>query len=81
MNMSEAERKQVIDELNKALRELNHIAFDDGRDRAMVESIRQRILNGLKLIYEQETIIKGFTGDYGDACDVDGVCERRKKDA
>ena len=70
--MSEEERKQIIDGLNKALLELNHWEFKGDVARASVIEMRQNILQGLKLIYEQENVIKSLMGDYGDACDVDG---------
>ena len=70
--MGEDERKRIVDGLNKALLELNHWEFKGDVARASVIEMRESILQGLKLIYEQENIIKSLMGDYGDACDVDG---------
>lgn len=73
--MSEVQRKSIIEGLNGVFRELEHWAFVGDLDRAKVEDMRRRLLEGLKLIYEQENIIKALMGDYGDRCDVDERCE------
>lgn len=70
--MDEAERKKVIDGLNKMLLELNHWEFNGDVARASVVGMRESVLQGLKLIYEQENIIRSLMGEYGDACEVDG---------
>lgn len=73
--MSDEKRKQAIEGLNVVLRDLNHWEFSGEVARASVQSMRDRILDGLDLIYEQENIIKALMGDYGDACEVDEGCE------
>ena len=72
--MSEENRKAVIEGLNGVCRDLEHMSFRDDRDRAAIEGMRRLVLDGLKLIYEQENLIKALMGDFGDACDVDGEC-------
>ena len=34
--------------------------------------MRRRVLEGVKLLYEQENVIKAMLGEFGDSCDVDG---------
>lgn len=58
--MNEEERKQIIDGLNKALLELNHWEFKGDVARASVIGMKESILQGLKLIYAQEKIIKSY---------------------
>ena len=70
--MTEEERKRIVDGLNKTLLALNHWEFNGDVASASVIEMRESILQGLKLIYDQENIIKSLMGDYGDACDVDG---------
>lgn len=70
--MTEEEQKRIVDSLNKTLLELNHWEFKGDVARASVIGMKESILQGIKLIYEQENIIKSLMGDYGDACDVDG---------
>ena len=70
--MSGEERKAAIDGLNGVAREMEHWAFRDELGMAKVEHLRDRVLDGLKLIDEQENIIKALMGDYGDVCDADG---------
>lgn len=70
--MNDEQRKEVIQGLNNTARDLEHLALKDtdARDRWSIEYMRDRVLDGLKLIYEQENIIKALMGDYGDSCDV-----------
>ena len=66
--MNENERNQVIYNLNQVANELRHMEFREDRDRAQMQDMREKILQALKLIYEQENIIKALMGDY-DSCD------------
>ena len=70
--MNEENRKAVVEGLNKVAREMEHWAFREDMDRIAVEWMRGRVLDGLKLIYEQENMIKAMLGEFGDACDVNG---------
>ena len=74
--MNEEQRKAVIEGLDRTLRELRHWEFMDGRDRITVENMRENITQAVKLIYEQENIIKALMGDYGDSSDVEGCDEQ-----
>jgi len=71
--MNDEQVKAVIEGLDRVARELEHWAFvADGRDRGAVEDMRRRVLEGVKLLYEQENMIKAMLGEFGDACDIDG---------
>lgn len=74
--MNDERIKQIVDALNVTIHELGHWAFVDGCNRAQVERMRDTVLDGVKLIYEQENIIKALMGDYGDACDLSG-CDKQ----
>ena len=74
--MNEEQRQAIIERLNGVVRDLNHWAFvAEARERSAVEHMREDVLEGITLIYEQETIIKALMGDYGDACDIEGSGE------
>ena len=67
------QQKSVIDGLNETARELEHWAFaSEKRERKSVEQMREKVLEGIKLIYDQENVIRALMGEYGDACDIDG---------
>jgi hypothetical protein len=51
---------------------MEHWKFREDMDRAAVEDMRRRVLEGVKLLYEQENVIKALLGEFGDSCDVDG---------
>ena len=71
--MGDEERQAIIKGLNDTARELEHWAFiEDARDRGAVEHMRERVLAGIKLIYDQENVIRAMLGEYGDSCDIDG---------
>ena len=70
--MNEEHVKAVIEGLNRVAREMEHWKFREDADRVSVEDMRRRVLDGVKLLYEQENVIKAMLGEFGDACDVDG---------
>ena len=70
--MNDEHVKSVIEGLNCVAREMEHWKFREDVDRVAVEDMRQRVLDGVKLLYEQENVIKAMLGEFGDACDVDG---------
>lgn len=72
--MNEEHVKAVIEGLDRVAREMEHWKFREDADRVSVEDMRRRVLDGVKLLYEQENVIKAMLGEFGDACDVDG-CE------
>ena len=72
--MNDEHVKAVIDGLDNVAREMEHWKFRDDADRVSVEDMRRRVLEGVKLLYEQENVIKAMLGEFGDACDVNG-CE------
>ena len=71
--MNEEQRRAVIDGLNRVAREMEHWKFREDMDRAKVESMRESVLLGVKMLYEDDNIIRALMGEYGNACDVD-VC-------
>lgn len=74
------QQKSVIDGLNETARELEHWAFaSEKRERKSVEQMREMVLEGIKLIYDQENVIRALMGEYGDSCDIDG-CGGLKRD-
>ena len=70
--MNEEHVKAVIEGLDRVARDMEHWKFREDMDRVAVEDMRRRVLDGVKLLYEQENVIKAMMGEYGDACDVDG---------
>lgn len=78
MTMNDTSFQAVVGALNETARLLEHWAFKDGKDRIEVEAMRNSVLKGVKLIYEQENIIKALLGEYGDSCDVD-TCKGESK--
>ena len=69
--MNDEHVKAVIEGLDKVAREMEHWKFREDADRVSVEDMRRRVLDGVKLLYEQENVIKAMLGEFGDACDVD----------
>ena len=72
--MNDEHVKAVIEGLDRVAREMEHWKFREDMDRVAVEDMRRRVLDGVKLLYEQENVIKALLGEFGDACDVNG-CE------
>lgn len=72
--MNEEHVKAVIDGLDRVAREMEHWKFREDADRVSVEDMRRRVLDGVKLLYEQENVIKAMMGEFGDSCDVDSGC-------
>ena len=70
--MNDGNVKAVIEGLDRVAREMEHWKFREDVDRVAVEDMRQRVLDGVKLLYEQENVIKAMMGEFGDSCDVDG---------
>jgi hypothetical protein len=70
--MNDEHVKAVIEGLDLVAREMEHWKFREDADRVAVEDMRQRVLEGVKLLYEQENVIKAMLGEFGDSCDVDG---------
>ena len=70
--MNDDHVKAVIGGLDRVAREMEHWKFREDADRVSVEDMRRRVLDGVKLLYEQENVIKAMHGEFGDACDVDG---------
>ena len=70
--MNEEQRRAVIEGLDRVAREMEHWAFREDMDRAKVESMREGVLLGVKMLYEDDNIIRALMGEYGNACDVDG---------
>ena len=74
-DVNEEKRKSIIKGLDSVARELEHWAFlEQPQNKGMYEDLRAMVLDGVKLIYEQENIIKALLGEYGDACDVEEGC-------
>lgn len=72
--MNDEHVKAVIEGLNRVAREMEHWKFREDADRAAVEDMRRRVLEGVRLLYEQENVIKAMMGEFGDSCDING-CE------
>ena len=70
--MNDEHVKAVIDGLDKVAREMEHWKFREDVDRAAVEDMRRRVLDGVKLLYAQENVIKAMLGEFGDSCDIGG---------
>lgn len=70
--MDNEQRNKAIEVLNAVAREMEHWAFREDMDRAKVESMRERVLFGVKMLYEDDNIIRALMGEYGDECEVDG---------
>ena len=70
--MNDEHVKAVIEGLDSVARDMEHCKFREDVDRVAVEDMRRRVLEGVKLLYEQENVIKAMLGEFGDACDVDG---------
>ena len=70
--MNDENVKAVIEGLDRVARDMEHWAFREDMDRVAVEDMRRRVLEGVKLLYDQENVIKAMLGDFGDSCDVDG---------
>jgi len=70
--MNDEHVKAVIEGLDRVAREMEHWKFREDADRVSVEDMRRRVLEGVKLLYEQENVIKAMLGEFGDSCDVDG---------
>lgn len=70
--MNEKQRRAVIEGLDRVAREMEHWAFREDMDRAKVESMREGVLLGVKMLYEDDNIIRALMGEYGNACDLDG---------
>ena len=72
--MNEEQVKAVIDGLDKVAREMEHWKFREDMDRVSVEKMRERVLAGVKLLYDYENMVRALMGEYGDACDVGNDC-------
>lgn len=70
--MNDEHVNAVIEGLNRVARDMEHWKFREDLDRVSVEDMRRRVLEGVKLLYEQDNMIRAMLGEYGNACDVDG---------
>lgn len=70
--MNDEHVKAVIEGLDRVAREMEHWKFREDADRVSVEDMRRRVLAGVKLLYEQDNMIRAMMGEFGDSCDVDG---------
>ncbi len=70
--MNDEHVKAVIEGLNGVAREMEHWAFREDMDRVSVEDMRRKVLAGVKLLYDQDNVIRAMLGEFGDSCDVDG---------
>ena len=70
--MNDEHVKAVIEGLNRVARDMEHWKFREDMDRAAVEDMRQRVLDGVKLLYDQDNMIRAMLGEFGDSCDVNG---------
>jgi hypothetical protein len=70
--MNDENVKAVIEGLNGVARDMEHWAFREDVDRVAVEDMRRKVLAGVKLLYDQDNVIRALLGEFGDACDVDG---------
>jgi hypothetical protein len=70
--MNDENVKAVIEGLNGVARDMEHWAFREDVDRVAVEDMRRKVLAGVKLLYDQDNVIRAMLGEFGDACDVDG---------
>ena len=71
--MNDEHVKAVIEGLNRVAREMEHWKFREDADRVSVEDMRRRVLEGVKLLYDYENMVRALMGEYGNACDLD-VC-------
>ncbi len=70
--MNDENVKAVIEGLNGVARDMEHWAFREDVDRVAVDDMRRKVLAGVKLLYDQDNVIRAMLGEFGDACDVDG---------
>ena len=70
--MNDEHVKAVIEGLNHVARDMEHWKFREDLDRVAVEDMRRRVLEGVKLLYDYENMVRALMGEYGNACDVDG---------
>lgn len=70
--MNDEHVKAVIDGLNGVAREMEHWKFREGVDRAAVEDMRRRVLEGVKLLYAYDNAVRAMLGEFGDSCDIGG---------
>ena len=70
--MNEEQVKAVIEGLDRVARDMEHWKFREDADRVAVEDMRQRVLDGVKLLYTFDNAIRAMMGEFGDSCDVDG---------
>ena len=72
--MNDEHVKAVIEGLDRVAREMEHWKFREDMDRAAVEDMRRLVLDGVKLLYDQDNMIRAMMGAFGDSCDING-CE------
>ena len=72
--MDNEQRNKAIEALNVVAREMEHWKFREDMDRAKVESMREGVLLGVKMLYEDDNIIRALMGEYGNACDMECEC-------
>ena len=70
--MDNEQRNKVIEALNVVACEMEHWKFREDMDRTKVESMRDGVLLGVKMLYEDDNIIRALIGEYGNECEVDG---------
>ncbi len=70
--MNDEHVKSVIEGLDRVARDMEHWKFREDMDRAAVEDMRRNVLEGVKLLYEQDNMIRAMMGEFGDSCDVGG---------
>lgn len=70
--MNDEHVKAVIEGLDRVARDMEHWKFREDADRVAVEDMRQRVLDGVKLLYTFDNAIRAMMGEFGDSCDVDG---------
>ena len=72
--MNEERVKAVIEGLDRVAREMEHWKFREDVDRVAVEDMRRRVLEGVKLLYNYDNMVRALMGEFGDSCDING-CE------
>ena len=73
--MKSDERSKIIAEMQQTAKLLAYYATaNGGRDGGVYSEMRQTVLDGLKLIDEQENAITALMGGFGDSCNLDKPC-------
>lgn len=73
--MKPEERVKIIAEMQQTAKLLAYFATaSGGSDGGVYSEMRQSVVDGLKLIDEQENAITALVGGFGDTCKIDQPC-------